>query len=166
MRAWNAAAAASVSSRVESGFTAKPQPRSRSRYPACVSAGAALAAPIDYAGELTHVVVSPFRPQLQSANVRWLPSDPLTTNRKVGHLTYALAAFPRELVVGIAGLALLGTIAGALAAALKDEHHRDPAILTFLVCLSGIKLLGIGAAFWGVVAGGLALVLLRFKRPL
>ncbi len=54
------------------------------------------AAPIDYPGELTHVVVSPFRPRLQSANVRWLPSDPLTTNRKVGHLTYALAVLPRE----------------------------------------------------------------------
>jgi benzoate membrane transport protein len=82
-----------------------------------------------------------------------------------GAVAALLAAFPRELVVAIAGLALLGTIAGALAAALKDEHHRDPAILTFLVCLSGIKPLGIGAAFWGVVAGGLALVLLRFKRP-
>lgn len=54
------------------------------------------AAPIDYPGELTHVVVSPFRPRLQSANVRWLPSDPLTTNRKVGHLGYALAALPRD----------------------------------------------------------------------
>lgn len=50
-----------------------------------------LAAPIDYPGELTHVVVAPFRPRLASPNVRWLASDPLTRNRKVGHLAYALA---------------------------------------------------------------------------
>ena len=54
------------------------------------------AVPVDYAGPLTHVVVSPFRPRLPSANVRWLPSDPLTRNRKVGHLLYALVALPRE----------------------------------------------------------------------
>lgn len=50
-----------------------------------------LAAPTGYPGELTHVVVSPFRPRLSSANVRWLASDPLTRNRKVGHLAYALS---------------------------------------------------------------------------
>ena len=49
-----------------------------------------------------------------------------------------LAAFPRELVVAIAGLALLGTSAAALAAALKDEPHREAALITFLVTLSGV----------------------------
>lgn len=82
-----------------------------------------------------------------------------------GAVAILLTAFPRELVAAIAGLALLGTIAGALAAALKDEGHRDAAILTFLVCLSGISLLGIGAAFWGVVAGGVATLVARFRRP-
>ena len=72
-----------------------------------------------------------------------------------------LAAFPRELVATVAGLALLGTIAGGLAIALKDEAHRDAAALTFLVTLSGISLAGVGSAFWGVVAGGVALVVQR-----
>ena len=72
---------------------------------------------------------------------------------------------PRELVAAIAGLALLGTIAGGLSAALKDEQHRDAAILTFLVTLSGLKLAGIGSAFWGVVAGSLALLVQRLRRP-
>ncbi len=72
-----------------------------------------------------------------------------------------LAAFPRELVDAVAGLALLGTIAGSLAAALQDEQHRDAAMLTFVVTLSGITLLGIGAAFWGVLVGMLALVVQR-----
>ena len=60
-----------------------------------------LAARIDYAGQLTHVVLAPFRPRLRSANVRWLPSDPLTRNRKVGHLAYALSVLPeaRDAVV-------------------------------------------------------------------
>lgn len=83
-----------------------------------------------------------------------------------GGVAMLLAAFPRELVVAIAGLALLGTIAGALAAALKDEVHRDAAILTFLVGLSGLKLFGIGSAFWAVVAGSAAIAFAAWRRPL
>ena len=60
--------------------------------------------------------------------------------------------FPKELVVAIAGIALLSTI-GGLASALRDERHREPALITFLVTLSGITLMDIGSAFWGVVAG-------------
>ncbi|MEK8053218.1 benzoate/H(+) symporter BenE family transporter [Ideonella sp. DXS22W] len=70
-----------------------------------------------------------------------------------GAVAGLFAAFPRELVAAVAGLALLGTIAGGLAAALKDERHRDAAAMTFLVTLSGVSMAGIGAAFWGVVAG-------------
>jgi benzoate membrane transport protein len=67
-----------------------------------------------------------------------------------------LQAFPRELVLAVAGLALLGTIATGLATALREEMHRDAAALTFLVTLSGVSLLGVGSAFWGVVAGTIA----------
>jgi benzoate membrane transport protein len=73
-----------------------------------------------------------------------------------GAVVGLLGAFPRELVVAVAGLALLGTIAGGLAAALKDEAHRDAAIVTFVVTASGLTVAGIGAAFWGVAAGALA----------
>ncbi|OYU74461.1 MAG: hypothetical protein CFE45_34770, partial [Burkholderiales bacterium PBB5] len=52
-----------------------------------------------------------------------------------GAVVGLLAAFPKELVATIAGLALLGTIAGGLATALKDERHRDAAAMTFLVTL-------------------------------
>lgn len=75
-----------------------------------------------------------------------------------GAVVGLLVAFPKELVAAVAGLALLGTIAGGLATALKDEKHRDAAILTFLVTLSGISMLGIGSAFWGVVAGTVSLL--------
>jgi benzoate membrane transport protein len=47
---------------------------------------------------------------------------------------------------------------------LKDERHRDAAILTFLVTLSGLTLAGVGSAFWGVVAGTAAL-LVQHGRP-
>lgn len=79
-------------------------------------------------------------------------------------VTGVLTAFPRELVVAIAGIALLGSIGGGLAAALKDEHHREAALITFLVTLSGLTLWGIGSAFWGVVAGALALIVQNIRR--
>ena len=75
------------------------------------------------------------------------------------------AAFPRQLVLAIAGLALFGTIAGGLATAMKDEAQREPALITFLVTASGLSLGGIGSAFWGVVAGSLALLVLRWRMP-
>jgi benzoate membrane transport protein len=81
-----------------------------------------------------------------------------------GAVAALLSAFPRELVAAIAGLALLGTIAGALAAALKEEAHRDAAILTFLVGLSGLNLFGIGAAFWAVLAGAVAIAVAAWRR--
>jgi benzoate membrane transport protein len=72
-------------------------------------------------------------------------------------VTGLITAFPKELVAAIAGLALLGTIGGGLAAAVRDDSHREAAIITFLVTLSGVTLAGIGSAFWGVVAGAAAL---------
>lgn len=77
-----------------------------------------------------------------------------------------LTAFPRELVVAIAGLALLGSIGGGLAVALKADAHREAALITFLVTLSGLTLWGIGSAFWGVVAGAVALFVQQWRpRP-
>ncbi len=81
-----------------------------------------------------------------------------------GAITGLLTAFPRELVVAIAGLALLGTIAGGLATALAHEPHREAAIITFLVTLSGVAIAGIGSAFWGVAAGALALFVQQYAR--
>ncbi|NDY84409.1 benzoate/H(+) symporter BenE family transporter [Orrella sp. NBD-18] len=63
------------------------------------------------------------------------------------------AAFPRALIVAIAGLALLGTIGNGLAAALSDEKEREAALVTFLVTASGVTMLGIGSAFWGLLLG-------------
>jgi benzoate membrane transport protein len=80
-------------------------------------------------------------------------------------VTALLAAFPKELIAAIAGLALLGTISNGLASALADEKHREAAIITFLVTLSGVAIAGIGSAFWGVVAGAVALFVQNLRRP-
>lgn len=79
-------------------------------------------------------------------------------------ITGLLTAFPRELVVAIAGLALLGTIGNGLAMALREEGHREAALITFLVTLSGVVVGGVGSAFWGVVAGSLALFVQQYGR--
>ena len=73
------------------------------------------------------------------------------------------AAFPKELILAIAGIALLGTIGNSLAAALRDEAEREPALVTFLVTASGLSLAGIGSAFWGLLAGVVTLLVLRRK---
>ncbi len=70
-------------------------------------------------------------------------------------------ALPRELVLAIAGFALLGTIGSGLASALVEESEREPALLTFLVTASGVSLASIGSAFWGLLAGLAALFVLR-----
>ena len=79
-------------------------------------------------------------------------------------ITDVLTAFPKELVAAIAGLALLGTIGNALAAALHDDAHREAALITFLVTLSGVVIAGVGSAFWGVVAGGIAIAVQQYGR--
>ncbi|CAD5370121.1 putative benzoate transporter [Rubrivivax sp. A210] len=82
-----------------------------------------------------------------------------------GAVVGLIAAFPKELVLAVAGLALLSTIGGGLAAAMRDEGQREPALITFLVTASGLTLWGVGAAFWGVVAGVLALGVQRLRLP-
>jgi len=74
------------------------------------------------------------------------------------------AAFPKELVVAIAGIALLGTIGNSLAAALHEESGREAALVTFLVTASGVSIAGVGSAFWGLVAGVVTLIVMR-QRP-
>ncbi|HXA97164.1 MAG TPA: benzoate/H(+) symporter BenE family transporter [Candidatus Dormibacteraeota bacterium] len=70
-------------------------------------------------------------------------------------------ACPAELVAAIAGLALFATIGNGLAAAVGDANQREPALVTFLVTASGLTLVGVGSAFWGLAAGIMTLVILR-----
>ena len=74
-----------------------------------------------------------------------------------------IAAFPTALVLAVAGFALLGTIGGGLALAMRDERSREPALITFLVTASGLSLWGVGAPFWAVVAGALAMAVQHWR---
>lgn len=78
-----------------------------------------------------------------------------------GLATALVLLSPPVLIEAVAGLALLGALGGALAAAVADPGRRDSAIVTFVVTASGVTMLGVGAAFWGLVAGGLMLLLGR-----
>lgn len=71
------------------------------------------------------------------------------------------SALPKTLILAIAGLALLGTIGNGLATAMRDEQEREAALITFLVTASGLTLWGIGSAFWGLVVGGVASLVLH-----
>ncbi|MFM0049969.1 benzoate/H(+) symporter BenE family transporter [Caballeronia grimmiae] len=74
------------------------------------------------------------------------------------------AAFPKALVVSVAALALFGSIMSGLANAMHDARQREPALVTFMVTASGLTLLSIGSAFWGLVAGVVTHVVLNAWR--
>lgn len=81
-----------------------------------------------------------------------------------GSITSLLAALPLSWIQTLAGLALLSTIGGSLFQALAHEKERDAAVVTFLVTASGVTLLGVGSAFWGLVAGGICYAALSRTR--
>ncbi len=76
-----------------------------------------------------------------------------------GFAAVLIAASPPLLIQAVAGLALLGSLATALGSALADEKQRLAAITTFVTTASGVSIGGIAGAFWGLVAGGLMLLL-------
>jgi benzoate membrane transport protein len=74
------------------------------------------------------------------------------------------SAFPNALVLAIAGLSLISTIGSSLQGALEKEHQREPALITLLIASSGISLFGISSAFWGIIAGLVALLILNWRK--
>jgi len=79
-----------------------------------------------------------------------------------GAATSIIGVSPPIYIEAVAGLALIGAFSTALFSALSDSELREPAAITFLVSASGITFFGVGSAFWGLIAGGL-LILLRYK---
>ena len=70
-----------------------------------------------------------------------------------GTIVSLFTSLPAAFVAVLAGLALLGAIAGNLFAALEDASHREASLITFIVTASGMSLFGLSSAFWGVVIG-------------
>ncbi|BCH29186.1 benzoate transporter [Mesorhizobium sp. L-8-10] len=79
-------------------------------------------------------------------------------------LVAILAVLPQHLIVLVAGLALMAPLANALSIALGDERQRMAATTAFAVTASGLALFGVGAAFWGLVAGLAVLALDAFRK--
>ena len=80
-------------------------------------------------------------------------------------LVSLFAAFPKELIAALAGLALFAASAGALANAMAVPHDREAALVTFLTTASGMSLFGLSAAFWGLIFGMAAHLLSGARRP-
>ena len=68
-------------------------------------------------------------------------------------VTGLVVAGPPGLLAAAAGLALMGTLGASAAGALGQAEGREAAVVTFLVAASGISVVGIGAAFWALLAG-------------
>lgn len=81
-----------------------------------------------------------------------------------GSIGMLFTALPTPLIHTIAGLALLGILSGSLHRALSEESQRDAAIVTFLITASGLSLLGVGSAFWGLVGGVITHFILSYSR--
>ncbi len=73
-------------------------------------------------------------------------------------------ALPSSFITLLAGLALLGAIATSLAGAMAEAATREAALITFLACAANITLLGIGGAFWGLMIGLVAGLILNARR--
>ncbi|MET4636380.1 benzoate membrane transport protein [Kaistia defluvii] len=80
-------------------------------------------------------------------------------------LAAVFMAFPATFITTLAGLALLGTIGGSLAGAMADPGSREAALITFLASAANIRLLGIGGAFWGLLIGLVATLILNGSWP-
>lgn len=76
------------------------------------------------------------------------------------------SAVPAAVVIAIAGLAVMPTLMNCLSVSMTDSHCREPALFTFLFTASGINLLGIGSAFWGVCLGLICYWLYNYKASM
>lgn len=62
-------------------------------------------------------------------------------------------AVPRELLLALAGIALINTFASAIKTAVSEDSLRLAGVATFVIGAAGITVLGIGGAFWALVVG-------------
>jgi benzoate membrane transport protein len=100
---------------------------------------------------------------------RWIAS--VTSGAVVIVLGLAAAGFgvlvslaPDGVIAAVAGLALLGTFATSIKAAIDVPGEQIPAAVTFVTAASGIALLGVSAAFWALVAGLMVRTVLTLRR--
>lgn len=102
-------------------------------------------------------------------NKRWLVAFPYAASYALfalfgASLAALFSSLPPSLIALVAGLALLGPLANATSIALQKEDNRIAAMATFAITASGIAFFGVGAAFWGLVAGMIILAMQRLRH--
>ncbi|WP_419905945.1 benzoate/H(+) symporter BenE family transporter [Kiloniella sp.] len=86
-----------------------------------------------------------------------------------GLITAFVAIAPGVLIESVAGLALIGAFSNSAVSAFRDQEKREASAVTFLVTASGVTFFGVSGAFWGLLAGGIILIithLLGLKKGL
>ncbi len=70
-----------------------------------------------------------------------------------GAVVSLLNALPSALLLSLAGIAIFGTLLSNISQAWSEEATREASLITLLASASGMTLLGIGSAFWGLLIG-------------
>jgi len=82
-----------------------------------------------------------------------------------GAITSFAGLAPPMVLGTLAGVALIGVFINATSAALADPDYRESAAITFVVTASGVSILGLGGAVWGLLIGGAVhLIGVRLRR--
>jgi len=81
-------------------------------------------------------------------------------------VTSLFGAFPAAMIAAVAGFALLGTVSSGLEVALASPQDKEAAFITFAIAASGLTFFGISSAFWAVVVGVLAQMILSYRKKL
>lgn len=83
-----------------------------------------------------------------------------------GSLVGLFHLLPKAMIATLAGLALLNALMSNLTIAMQHPNDKEAALITFLATVSGMKLLGLGSVFWGIVIGMVSYVILHaIKKP-
>jgi benzoate membrane transport protein len=83
-----------------------------------------------------------------------------------GTIVTLFTSLPAAFVAVLAGLALIGAIAGNILTVIEAVDHREASVITFIATASGMSLFGLGSAFWGVVIGCVAYLVLHRRGPI
>lgn len=84
----------------------------------------------------------------------WAGAFNIAVGLFAGTVLHLMGVLPTQALAALAGLALLTATASSLSAGFQGSRPGSLAVpVILLVTLSGITPLGIGAAFWGILAG-------------
>jgi len=74
------------------------------------------------------------------------------------------AGLPSALIAAISGIALVPTLVTCISGSMADPDGREGGLVALLCTAANVTFLGIGAAFWGLLAGIFVNALLTYNR--